>query len=92
MNMIIKNEYVLQIIADQCIVVDTNAKSVNFNKILALNESGKFLWKLLEEGGDRASLSSALAKNFGIDAGLAEKDADAFICKLEELGCLDYEE
>ncbi len=87
----IKEEYVLQSIADKWIVIDTNSKSVNFNKVLALNASGKFLWEKLEEGMKSDALVSALIKQFGIAQATAEKDVDKFIQELKDLGCMDNE-
>ena len=85
----IKEEYVLQNIADQWVVIDTNAKSVNFNKILALNSSGKVLWDKLEEGADENALANALVDHFGIDQETALKDVKQFIGELEKLECIE---
>lgn len=88
----IKEEYILQNIADQWVVIDTNTKSVNFNKILSLNESGCFLWKELEQGSDEEKMITALMNKFGIDEDLAKNDVKKFITELEKIGCLeDYE-
>lgn len=87
----IKDEYVLQNIADRWVVVDTNARSVNFNKILSLNESGRFLWQMLENGAEVADLESALADHFGIGTERATEDVGAFTSELEKLGCIDEE-
>ena len=87
----IKEEYVLQNIAGKWIVIDSNSKSVNFNKILALNASGRFLWEKLEENIEIPELISALTKEFDIDALNAEKDVTNFIKQLKDLGCIDDE-
>lgn len=88
----IKKEYILQKIVGKWIVIDTNARSVNFNKLLALNASGKLLWDKLETGADREGLVSALIDGFGIDLAAAEKDVDHFVLRLKELECLADEE
>ena len=87
----LKEEYVLQRIADQWVVIDTNGRSVNFNRLLALNESGRFLWEQLETGADRAGLVSALSERFGIGQDRAAADVDAFLRKLKELECIEDE-
>lgn len=87
----IKDEYVLQNIADRWVVIETNTRSVNFNKILSLNGSGRFLWEKLENGASQAELEAALVSEFGIDADRAKADAAAFVAKLEKLGCIDDE-
>ena len=88
----IKEEYLLQNIADKWIVIDTNGKSVNFNKILSLNDSGKFLWERLEAGAEADELVSGLMARFGIDQALARRDVETFIGKLQELECIEHEE
>lgn len=88
----IKEEFILQNIADKWVVINTNAKSINFNKILSLNESGRFLWEQLENGAQFNELVDRLADRFGIDEALAQKDAESFIRKLRILECLDDEE
>lgn len=88
----IKEEYILQNIADKWVVINTNAKSVNFNKILSLNESGKFLWEKLQAGTEAEDLVNNLKDHFEIDKDLAQKDVEKFICKLKDLECIDNEE
>ena len=87
----LKEEYVLQKIAEQWVVIDTNGRSVNFNRLLALNESGRFLWEQLESGADEPGLISALTERFGIDRSRAAGDVDAFLTKLKELECIEDE-
>ena len=87
----IKDEYILQNIADKWIVINTNAKSVNFNKILSLNDSGKFLWEQLEAGVEIDDLINRLKDNFEIDEKLAQKDVERFVSELKKLECVDDE-
>ena len=87
----IKEAYVLQNIAGKWIVIDTDAKSVNFNKILALNEAGRCLWERLEKGAGSTELVSALTEGFQVDPLTAEKDVEKFIRQLRELECIDDE-
>lgn len=84
-----KKEYVLQQIAGQWLVIDVNSKSINFNNLLALNKSARFIWEKLEKGSTEAELIDALSKEFGIDRLKAETDVKAFINKLVELGCIE---
>ena len=88
----IKEEYILQNIADKWVVINTNAKSNNFNKILSLNDSGKYLWEQLEKGVEVKDLVNGLIDYFKIDKDLAIKDVESFIFKLQELECIENEE
>lgn len=88
----IRDEYILQEIAGKHVVIDTKAGSVNFNNIIALNDTGRFLWEKLEEGADGKELAKALEEELGADAETARKDAEEFIRRLKELECLENEE
>lgn len=87
----VKDEYVLENIAGTWMIMDTDSKSVNFNKILALNDTGKLLWETLEKGADQKELISVLIDHFGIDADQASNDVETFTKKLKELGCIEDE-
>ena len=87
----IKEDFILQRIADRWIVVNVDAKSVNFNRILTLNDSAKLLWDTLENGADVSGLVSALTSEYEVDKESAEKDVMAFVAELEKLGCIDDE-
>ena len=85
----INEEYVLQNIADEWVVVNTNSKSINFNKIISLNGTARFLWEKLVTGSDEAGLADALVEEYGIDRELADSDVKTYIEKLIELGCIE---
>lgn len=75
----IKDELVLQNIAGKWIVINTNAASPSFNKVLVLNASGKLLWEKLEQGAEPDTLAAVLTGHYGIDPQTAQRDADAFV-------------
>lgn len=80
----IKDGFVVRNIAGSNIVVPLGENTVNFNSVITLNETGLFLWKLLEKGTDTDSLVTAVTNEYNIDAETAKKDIDAFIKKLTE--------
>lgn len=85
----IKENYALRQIAGTWAVLPLGAATLNFNGILTLNESGVMLWKLLEQGSDRASLVEALLAEYEVSAEEAAEDADEFVNKLATAGCLE---
>ena len=87
----IKDEYLLQNIADQWIVVSTDTMSCNFNKVFALNNVGRALWEQLEDGSDEGSLVDAMTAFYGIDRATAQADVSEFVRQIKELGCVDDE-
>ena len=84
-----KTGMMLRSIAGSYIVVPVGAASVDFNGMIALNESGAFLWKELEKGGDVDSLTAALLREYDVDEATARQCSADFIRKLQEAGCLD---
>lgn len=80
----IKDGFILRKVADNFIVVAVGGAVKNFNGIINLNETGAFLWKQLEKGGDEDSLVKALLEEYDVEESIARKDANTFISKLME--------
>ncbi len=85
----IKEDYVLREVADQYVVLPLGQLSIDFNGMITLNESGAFLWRALENGGDRESLADALVGEYDIDRESALADVDEFIASLTKIGCIE---
>lgn len=85
----VKNGFILRSIAGSNIVVPVGAASVDFNGMITLNDSGAFLWKELEKGGDVESLTAALLREYEVDEDTARRCSADFIDKLNEAGCLE---
>ena len=85
----IKDNYVLQEVADEYIVVPVGEESQKLGGIIRLNETGAFLWLLLK-GTDYSvhDLTCALSSKFSIEPEIAEKDIYKFIQEIHALGCL----
>ena len=49
----IKEDFILRKVADSYVVVPVNNMSLDFNGIINLNETGAFLFKLMQSGSDR---------------------------------------
>ncbi len=78
----IRDTYILRSVAGQNIVVSVGGE-VNFNSIISLNETGKFLWEKLTEENTAEGLVSALLGEYDVDQQTAERDVAAFIEKLK---------
>lgn len=85
----INENFVLRQVADTWVVLPLGEATVNFNGMLTLNESGVVLWRALEQGGDRECLADALAAEYEVSREQALTDADAFVAKLKEVGCIE---
>lgn len=84
----IKDGFILREVAGNFIVVAVGSAVKDFNGIINLNETGAFLWRMLEKGCDEQSLKKALLDEYDVEDAVAESDVKAFIAKLTEAGLL----
>ena len=86
----ISDNYVLQQIEDDYIVVPVGEAADKLHGVLKLNESGAFLWKLLtKEEQTIEGLTDALANQYGINKVTSRIDIDKVNKKLFEIGCIE---
>ena len=52
----IKNDFILRKVADSYVVVPVNSMTLDFNGIVNLNETGAFLFDILQKGTDKQEL------------------------------------
>lgn len=84
----ISSNFVLRQIVDTWVVLPLAEKTVNFNGMMTLNETGVILWNTLEKGADMEVLVAALTAEYDVTARQAREDAEEFVQKLRSVGCL----
>lgn len=85
----LKNNFALRQVAGSWVVLPHGEETLDFNGMLALNDSGALLWKCLENGSDKDALVDALVGEYEVDRTVALADVEAFIDKLAKAGCLE---
>lgn len=86
----IKKGFVVKEIAGQYVVVALGPASKIFNGIIKLNDSGKFIWDMLEKGSEKQDIVSALLNEYdGVDIETAENDVQKFINELKGANILE---
>lgn len=85
----IKKGFILRNVANTHIVVPVSQNILNYRGMLALNESGAFLWSVLEGGTDREGLLDALLNEYEVPREVAEQDMDEFLARVEKIGALE---
>ena len=80
----IKDGFIIREVAGSFIVVAVGSAVKDFNGIVNLNETGAFLWKILESGATKEELLAKMTEEYDVDEETARKDIDAFIDKLQE--------
>ena len=84
----IKEGFILREVAGSYLVVAVGARVKDFNGMVNLNETGAFLWKLLEKGAEKEEMTEALLKEYDVQKEVAAADVNAFTTKLAEAGLL----
>ena len=80
----------LRDVMGQATVIGEGVNQVNFNKLITLNSSAEFLWKAVEgKEFDVETLKSLLMDEYGIDAQLAEKDAESIAVQWADAGLVE---
>ena len=86
----IKKGFVVKEIAGQYVVVALGPASKIFNGIIKLNDSGKFIWDMLEKGSEKQDIVDALLNEYdGVDLETAEADVQKFIDQLKGANILE---
>lgn len=78
----IKEGFLLRKIAGQTVVLSATG-DLELNKMITLNETGAFLWELMQKETDEAELTAALLKEYDVDEVTAAKSVTAFVQKLQ---------
>ena len=85
----IKKDFVLRKVADVYVVVPVNSLTLDFNGIINLNETGAFLFKLLQSGADKQELVNKLLEEYEVETEKASADIDVFLEKVKDADILE---
>lgn len=85
----IKSGYQLCDVGDSSIVIANGEASMDMSSLTTLNETGAYLWKLLETEKTEDEVLDIMTKEFDIDRATAAADFKEFVKKLEGAGFLE---
>ena len=85
----INENFVLRQIADTWVVLPLGDATLDFNGMMTLNETGSFLWSILEKGCEQDELVNALLDEYDVTREQAETDVNEFLNKLRNIDCLE---
>lgn len=88
-QMKIREGFVLKQVADATIVVPSGAASLDFNGMITLNDTGAFLWKLLEKDTDEEAMLAEMLKEYDVDEQKASAGIRKFVERLSAEGLLE---
>ena len=78
----IKEGFILREVAGDTIAMPSS--EMNLNAMITLNETGAFLWKLLETETTVEALTAAIVEKYSTDEETAKSAVENFVKKLEE--------
>lgn len=85
----IKEGFVLRTVAKENVVVAIGKASLLLNGIIKLNETGAFLWNIINEGTEEEELVIALQDKYGITEEQAKEGVENFLATLSSVGCIE---
>ncbi len=84
----IKEGFVLKNIADNYVVVSVGEGNVDFNSMITTNETGAFLWEIIEKGATKEDLVKAVLAEYDVEEAIVIADVERFIQKLSDKNIL----
>ena len=86
----IKSNFAIRNISGNWVALPLGDAVVDFTGMITLNESGVMLWRMLEGGCTKAEMTEALINEYEVTYEEALSDINAFVKKLDEIGCIDF--
>lgn len=83
----LKDGFILRTVAGETVVLPA-AGVTNFDMMITLNDTGRFLWERLAVGAEEADLVKALLAEYDVTEEVAANSVAAFVARLKELDFL----
>ncbi len=80
----LKSGFVIREIAGNSIIVPVGERVKDFNGVINLNDTGVFMWGLLEKGTTEEEMVQAVLSEYDVEKAVAERDVKKFVEKLKE--------
>ena len=84
--------FLLRQVAGSAVVVPVGPAAKRFPGMMRLNESGQFLWELLQNNKTEQELVDAMMVRYEVGFQQATQDVAAFLTRLRSVGALDETE
>ena len=84
----IKDGFIVREILDSYMAVPVGERTREVHGVIALNETGAFLWKILEEDTSEDKLIASMVKEYEITEKTAKDDIKEYLSFLREKGWL----
>lgn len=79
-----KSGYKIRQVLDAFIILGTGKEAYAPRTIMSMNETGAFLWRMMENGAEQSDLVAGMIQEYDVSADVAAKDVDKFLAQLRE--------
>lgn len=87
----IKKGFMLRNVGDKNIVVAVGKASLELNGLITLNETGAFIWKMLQQGCEYDDILKGILNEFDTNEETARVGIDAFLEEVKAANLLEAE-
>lgn len=84
-----KKGFLLRSVGGRNVVVAIGKASENFNGLITLNETGAFLWKMLQNGTTYQEMLNSMLSEYDVDEQTARDGIDQFLETSRNAGLID---
>jgi len=82
-------EFIVRDIAGECVLVPTGATTQEFNGLITLTDTARFIWENLEKVDSTQEMAALIMENYEIDEETAMKDTYQFVTRLLQAGFVE---
>ena len=76
-------DHILRKVHGNVVLVPISDRETDFNGMIALNHTGEFVCRMLQQDTDRDSLIAGLTQEYGMELEQVAADVDAFLSELD---------
>ena len=84
-----KNDFIMQNVGGENLLVPLGSQVMNLNGLITLNDTAACVWELLAEDRTTDELTAAVAAQFDVDASTARADVQNFLDEIAKMGLLE---
>ena len=84
----LNDNFMIKEIAGNIILVPIGDFAIDFNGVITLNETAKFLWEKCQDGFTEESLIDDVKAEYNVDDDTAKTAVKKFIKEIKEAGCV----
>lgn len=85
----IKDGFELRKFGGKWLAVTVDEAADEKNVLITLNETGAFVWEILQSESEYSHIITAIVENYEVDESVAKRDLDNFLQVCREHGVLD---